>query len=99
MAAERLSARERGYTSAWERARKTYLAAHPLCVMCEQHGRLTAARVVDHIVPHRGDKSLFWARSNWQPLCTPCHSRHKQRIERGRPIMATGVDGWPMIDA
>ncbi|MEO4040348.1 HNH endonuclease signature motif containing protein [Hoeflea sp. CAU 1731] len=39
------------------------------------------AKVVDHIIPHKGDRKLFWDRSNWQPLCTPCHSSKKQRQE------------------
>ncbi|TIX74642.1 MAG: HNH endonuclease, partial [Mesorhizobium sp.] len=40
------------------------------------------ANVVDHVKPHRGDMRLFWSRSNWQPLCTPCHSSIKQSRER-----------------
>jgi 5-methylcytosine-specific restriction protein A len=65
------SARERGYDNRWDKARKTYLARHPLCVACERHGRVTAGNVVDHIKPHRGqDQSLFWnAKENWQTLC------------------------------
>ncbi|MFC3169415.1 HNH endonuclease signature motif containing protein [Paracoccus fontiphilus] len=39
------------------------------------------ATLVDHITPHRGNQALFWKRSNWQALCTPCHNRHKQRQE------------------
>jgi 5-methylcytosine-specific restriction endonuclease McrA len=75
--ANRPSARERGYTTKWDRERTAYLKAHPHCAMCGQ-----AATVVDHKIPHRGDRSLFWSRSNWQPLCTSCHSSRKQRIER-----------------
>lgn len=33
------------------------------------------ASVVDHVIPHRGDKALFWDSDNWQPLCKPCHDR------------------------
>jgi 5-methylcytosine-specific restriction protein A len=40
------------------------------------------ASLVDHKTPHRGVQRLFWDRSNWQPLCTPCHSGRKQSIER-----------------
>jgi 5-methylcytosine-specific restriction protein A len=29
--------------------------------------------VVDHIVPHKGEKVAFWNRANWQPLCKRCH--------------------------
>lgn len=74
---QRPSARQRGYDSAWDRARAEYLKANPRCVMCG-----APSRVVDHKTPHRGDKRLFWLRSNWQALCTPCHSSRKQREER-----------------
>ena len=37
--------------------------------------KLTPATVVDHIIPHRGDKRLFWDEKNWQPLCKDCHDR------------------------
>ena len=73
--AKRGSAHERGYSVAWQRARAGYLRNHPLC---RAHGLLdevVAATVVDHVVPHRGDKALFWDSSNWQPLCKPCHDR------------------------
>ncbi|WP_233882799.1 HNH endonuclease [Brevibacillus laterosporus] len=44
---------------------------------------LTGATVVDHIVPHKGDKTLFWDRKNWQPLCEQCHNRKTAREDRG----------------
>ncbi|WP_348271565.1 HNH endonuclease [Bosea sp. Leaf344] len=40
------------------------------------------ATTVDHIIPHRGDRALFWNCANWQPLCTHCHNSAKQRLER-----------------
>lgn len=64
--------------------------------MCEAEGRTTAASVVDHIKPHRGDQALFWDRANWQPLCKPHHDRDKQREERGSLIVTIGEDGWPV---
>lgn len=76
------SARERGYDSRWDKARRTFLSRHPLCVMCEREGRVTAATVVDHIIPHRGDQKLFWDTGNWQSLCKPHHDRDKQRHDR-----------------
>jgi 5-methylcytosine-specific restriction endonuclease McrA len=72
---------QRGYGYKWQKARLSHLEAHPLCAYCERDGRVTAARVVDHQVPHRGDMTLFWDRSNWVSLCTPCHSSVKQREE------------------
>lgn len=73
------SARERGYTTRWDKARKTFLSHHPLCAECEREGRVTAATVVDHIIPHRGDQALFWDKSNWQPLCKPHHDAKTAR--------------------
>lgn len=72
---DRDSASKRGYNSRWQKVRVRYLHSHPLCVECMKQGRLTEATVVDHIVPHRGDKKLFWDESNWQPLCKSCHDK------------------------
>ena len=29
--------------------------------------------MVDHVVPHKGDKRLFWTRQNWAASCKSCH--------------------------
>ena len=63
------------YGYQWQKARKLYLKAHPLCVRCFEQGRYIKATVVDHIIPHRGDQALFWDRDNWQPLCKKCHDK------------------------
>jgi 5-methylcytosine-specific restriction protein A len=91
------TAAERGYDSKWAKARMYYLRKHPLCVYCQRDNRLTAATVVDHIVPHKlkealdsGDeqriahaRALFWdSANNWQALCKPCHDGRKQAEER-----------------
>ena len=65
----------RGYNAEWRRARKAFLQKHPLCAECGKAGKLTPATVVDHIIPHRGNKRLFWDEHNWQPLCKDCHDR------------------------
>lgn len=80
--ARRGSASERGYSSAWQRARAAYLNSHPLCVRCAALGMDEEATVVDHIKPHRGDKVLFWDHDNWQALCKPCHDV-KTAVEDG----------------
>lgn len=80
----RPSARQRGYTTRWDKARATYLAHHPLCVTClaESPQRLTPATTVDHVVPHRGDQSMFWdVDGNWQALCTRHHNEKTARGE------------------
>jgi 5-methylcytosine-specific restriction protein A len=72
----RPNARARGYTREWDKARTEYLINNQTCRYCP-----APANVVDHVKPHRGDMRLFWNRSNWQPLCTPCHSSIKQSRE------------------
>jgi 5-methylcytosine-specific restriction enzyme A len=93
--ADRGTAYERGYTSAWVKARAHYLRAHPQCVYCMKRGWAAAATVVDHIIPHRlkdardsGDEAwitralaLFWDSKNWQSLCKPHHDIDKHREE------------------
>jgi 5-methylcytosine-specific restriction endonuclease McrA len=90
------SSTKRGYGYKWQQARAGYLMKHPLCAYCERLGRVTAATVVDHCVPHRGDMKLFWDSANWQPLCKPCHDGQKQREEA---LMVGGIvlDGRDLI--
>lgn len=40
------------------------------------------ATVVDHIIPHRGNKDLFWDESNWQALCKKCHDKNTMTEDR-----------------
>jgi 5-methylcytosine-specific restriction protein A len=69
------TASQRLYTWQWHKARTAYLADHLLCVDCEAEGVTTPASVVDHLVPHRGDLTLFWDTRNWRAVCRRCHSR------------------------
>jgi 5-methylcytosine-specific restriction enzyme A len=71
----RESSHRRGYDRKWASFRIRFLKANPLCVRCKLDGYTVAATQVDHIVPHRGDKALFWRESNLQPLCHSCHSK------------------------
>ena len=89
------SARARGYTHLWDRATRIYKNHNPLCAMCYAKGRVAAATVVDHKVPHKGDPVLFWDVQNWQALCKTCHDQHKQAQERRGYSNEVAVDGWP----
>ena len=53
------NASERGYDGKWRSARALFLKKNPLCVKCREEGKLTAATVVDHVIPHRGDLALL----------------------------------------
>ena len=81
----RETAAERGYDSRWQRERELYLRKNPLCVKCKAKGKITPARVVDHIIPHRGDPLLRWDRNNWQALCKDCHDT-KTGNEDSNPV-------------
>jgi 5-methylcytosine-specific restriction protein A len=78
---ERGTAAQRGYNKRWQKARMSFLKRHPLCVECEVRGLLRPAQVVDHIIPHKGNKQLFWDRDNWQALCKACHDEKTAKGE------------------
>ncbi|EJZ7017196.1 HNH endonuclease [Salmonella enterica] len=98
------------YGSKWDRARLVFLREHPLCVMCQEQGRVVLATVVDHIKPHRLKEALrskdpasialaqklFWDRKNWQGLCKPHHDSTKQRMEKSGRIVGCNADGIPL---
>ncbi|MBK4997283.1 HNH endonuclease [Pseudomonas sp. S37] len=84
------------YGYPWQQAREGWLRKNPLCVRCESAGLKKAATVVDHIRPHRGDMVFFWGRSNWQSLCTNCHSSYKQRLEKSEREAGCDVSGRPL---
>jgi 5-methylcytosine-specific restriction endonuclease McrA len=91
----RQSAASRGYGSRWRRFRASFLASHPLCVMCLASGRTTQASVVDHIVPHRGDMALFWQPGNHQALCKEHHDSAKKAEEHHGHAIGCDVNGTP----
>jgi hypothetical protein len=86
-------------TTRWRVAARRFLSDRPLCVYCGRMGRTRAATVVDHVTPHKGDRSLFWDRANWQPLCKPCHDSVKAREERGGNLIGCDVSGIPLDPA
>jgi 5-methylcytosine-specific restriction enzyme A len=83
---QRPSARARGYSPAWDRYSKDWLARFPFCGMrgdgrfhadeslCVQQGRRERATVTDHIVPLASGGALFDP-ANHQSLCTSCNTR------------------------
>lgn len=58
----------RGYGSAWRRAAKEWLKAHPWCKRCGAR-----AVLVDHIIPIRGFGVDPMDSANWRSLCHRCH--------------------------
>lgn len=83
-------------TAQWLKGRAWHLRHNPLCVFCAEKGIAVPATVVDHIVPHKGDKAKFYDTKNWQSLCAPCHDSFKQALERNAHLPRIGFDGWPI---
>ncbi|WP_256705793.1 HNH endonuclease [Paenibacillus sp. FSL R7-0337] len=77
------TASQRGYDRQWRKARLGFLRKYPLCVECLKADKVEAATVVDHIKPHKGNKELFWNRSNWQAICKCCHDSKTVREDGG----------------
>jgi len=56
-----------------QRERARLFAAHPLCVICEAHGRVRAATIRDHTIPlAEGGEDVP---ENTQALCLECSDR------------------------
>jgi 5-methylcytosine-specific restriction enzyme A len=70
---------------------------HPVCALCESRNIITPATVVDHLVPHKGDKHAFMY-GPVQSLCVECHNNTKRGIERRGYDRRVGLDGWPTDD-
>ncbi len=81
---------------AWHRLRTAQLRDEPTCRLCAEMGRVTAATVVDHVIPHKGDEALFFDPSNLQSLDKHCHDSVKQRQEKTGSLPGCGTDGWPI---
>lgn len=77
---DRTNAYQKLYNRRWATSAKAYRQEHPYCVLCSLSRRYKPSTLVDHIIPHEGDLTLFWDVENWQALCGPCH-QVKTRIE------------------
>ena len=80
----------------WRKARAIFLAANPLCAMCERVGRDTPATVVHHTEKHNGDPVIFWDQSKWEPACAPCHSGWLRVQENTGTLPGCDINGLPI---
>ena len=92
---DKRSSSERGYDGRWQKARRTFLAKYPVCERCEREGTITAATVVNHRIPHKGDQKLFWDKHNWEPTCKRHHDSDIKREEMSGIVKGTARDGRP----
>ena len=82
-------------TTYWQRRRRLQLRTFPLCRFCLAGGVTTAATVVDHVAPHKGNWNLF-VLGELQSLCAPCHDSRKAIIELRGYDITVDQDGWPL---
>ncbi len=80
--------------------RYVVLARDPVCMICQR----VASTIADHIIPHKGNWTLFCDLNNLQGICDDCHAaktaredggfgnRRSTPSEVGAPA-ATGADG------
>lgn len=55
--------------------------------------------VVNHRIPHKGDKALFWDEANWEVACPDHHDIRIQQEEHGTFKSGTNADGRPLDPA
>ena len=72
---KRGTAHQRGYGGRWRKVREAHLKENPLCVECSKQNKVTAAIIVDHIVPHKMNYELMWDPNNHQSLCKYHHDK------------------------
>jgi hypothetical protein len=71
--------------------RRLFLSRNPLCVKCQEQGRIRAATEVDHVKPlHAGGADTD---ANKQALCKDCH-RAKTNTEQGNTLHAQMFPEW-----
>jgi len=75
------SARQRGYTRAWERLRAYVLQREPLCRPCQERGIVRPATLVHHLDPIREGNTNLPPLDRLVPLCEACHARVHSRRE------------------
>ena len=75
----RPSARQRGYTTTWDKIRRQVLVHEPMCRRCAAAGR---AEIAD-LVHHRDRDPRNNNRDNLEPLCSECHDQEHGGDRRG----------------
>jgi len=82
----RKSPKERGYDDEWRKFRLRYLSKHPLCVDCEEEGKVTPATEVHHEKPILEYPELKYAESNLKALCEHHHAKRGAGFWKSREL-------------
>ena len=87
--------RKRYATARWKRTRAHQLAIEPLCRMCKEAGRVSAATVCDHVDPRSKDTEEGFFAGPFASLCKPHHDGAKQQQERTGYHVGVDASGYP----
>lgn len=71
------------YNYRWAQYSRNRLKKHRLCVICQEEGIITIARVTDHIVP-MSEGGSEWDDSNHQSLCIAHHNSKTAKEKHGK---------------
>lgn len=82
-------------SKAWKDLRAWQLRIYPLCRRCTKYQRRTAATIVNHVKPHKGDTALFFNPLNLESSCKPCHDGATQSFERTGIERGCDASGTP----
>ena len=82
-------------SAAWRTTSEHYRRNHPTCEVCEHAGKVTAARVTDHIVPIN-ECGARLDKFNLMAMCSQCHDRKSgMEAHKGCIVLAvTQCDGY-----
>jgi 5-methylcytosine-specific restriction enzyme A len=76
------SSSDRGYDSEWKRLRGWHLKREPNCRECYFRGRLTAATMVNHVIPIQDAPELRLDKRNLSSVCKDHHDTVIRDLER-----------------
>lgn len=67
--------------SDWVKYRRKFIYHNPKCYVCARR-----AKVVDHIIPHKGNRELFENTKNHLPMCESCHNTVTTMFDRNYKV-------------
>jgi 5-methylcytosine-specific restriction protein A len=79
----------------WLRRAEAQLQAQPLCERHLRLGLLEPATVANHVIPHRGNWTLF-STGELESVCKACHDGPIQAEEAAGAVKGNDVSGRPL---
>ena len=87
------SARQRGYSTTYQKARELVLGRNPLCRVCQSQGVTREAVETHHVVPVQADRHMADDVGNLLPVCYACHDA-VEGMSWAQLHTAYGIEQW-----